>query len=71
MKSKKPTPKAQSTRESTKVPKKFSDLEIKEFEERADKVAQQFLDSLNRSTGKVSEKDTSLKKGSDTKHKVG
>ena len=53
MQSKKRSPKKKSLNESTKGSKEFSDSEIKELKERADKVAQQFLDSLNRSTFKI------------------
>ena len=53
MQSKKGSPKKKSQNESTTGSKEFSDSEIKELKERADKVAQQFLDSLNRSTFKI------------------
>ena len=53
MQSKKRSPKKKSLNESTKGSKEFSDSEIKELKERADKVAQEFLDSLNRSTFKI------------------
>ena len=53
MQSKERPPKKKSLNESTKGSKEFSDSEIKELKERADKVAQEFLDSLNRSTFKI------------------
>ena len=53
MQSKERSPKKKSQNEPTTGSKEFSDSEIKELKERADKVAQQFLDSLNRSTFKI------------------
>ncbi len=53
MQSKGRSPKKKSQNKSTKGSKEFSDSEIKELKERADKVAQEFLDSLNRSTFKI------------------
>ena len=53
MQSKERSPKKKSQNKSTTGSKEFSDSEIKELKERADKVAQQFLDSLNRSTFKI------------------
>ena len=53
MQSKERSPKKKSQNKSTTGSKEFSDSEIKELKERADKVAQEFLDSLNRSTFKI------------------